>query len=235
MILGFGIELIDSETFVLNDLSFAFTEGLKDGQSKITALRFTQEYVKNWTTSLVAFRSQFSFGIDAFDATITEVGIDSSFSSWRLDLQYLKAFTEGRDVVLATRVFFQLTPDKLLPIEQFTMGGLGSVLGYRANIGVADNGAVGIIELQLPLAKDDKWGEIKIIPFFNVGNIWNNDRETTGSNTFASLGLGLRYRLGEAFEARFNYAFPLIDLKGFGETDTVDNFTFFVLFHPLRF
>ena len=68
--LEFGIELIDSETFVLNQFSLALTEGLKDGRSKITALRFTQEYVKNWATALLAFRSQFNFGLDAFGATI---------------------------------------------------------------------------------------------------------------------------------------------------------------------
>ena len=236
LILGLGIEHIDSETFVLKDLSFSFTDGLEDGKSQVTVLRLTQEYVKNGATTLIAFNSEFNVGIDAFDATKTEVGIDGIYWSWRGDFQFLKALNEEKDLVMATRAIFQLSPDKLLPIEQFTMGGLGSVLGYRANLGVADNGAVGIIELQLPLAQGDKWGEIKLIPFFNVGNISNNDdRETTGSNTFASAGLGLRYRLPELFEARINYAIPLIDLTGFGETDTEERFTFFMLIRPLRF
>ena len=234
LILSLGIEHIDSETFVLNSLSFPFTVGLTDGRSKITPLRFTQEYEKKGASTLFLVNSQFSVGLELFDATKTDVGIDGIFGNWRGDIQYLKAFNEQKDLVLATRLNIQLTPDKLLPIEQFTIGGLGSVRGYRANLGVADNGVVGTIELRIPLIRGD-WGKIQVIPFFDVGTIWNNERGTTGSNTFASSGLGLRYRFREALEIRVNYAIPIIEAKDFGETDTEDNFTFAFLFYPLKF
>ena len=216
--------------------AFLPPQKLTDGQSRITALHFGQEYVKNGASTLLAVSSQFNVGFDAFDATKTEVGIDGLFWSWQGDFQYLKALNEKRDAVLATRIITQLTPHRLLPVEQFTMGGLGSVRGYRPNLGVADNGVVGTIELQLPLIRGEKWGEIKIIPFFDVGAIWNNGREITGTtNTFASSGLGLRYRLRDVFEARADYGIPLIDPKGFGATDTEDRFSFSLLVRPLRF
>ena len=152
------------------------------------------------------------------------------------DFQYLKALNQRRDAVLATRVIAQLTPDKLLPVEQITMGGLGSVRGYRSNLGIADNGALGTIEFQLPLIRGGKWNEIKIIPFTDIGTIWNNGRETTGTtNTFASIGLGLRYRLRDFFEARIDYGIPLIAPKGFGATDTEERFSFSLLVRPLKF
>ncbi|MDJ0635075.1 MAG: ShlB/FhaC/HecB family hemolysin secretion/activation protein [Xenococcaceae cyanobacterium MO_188.B29] len=232
--LSLGIEQIDSETFVLNDFSFAFTDGLTDGRSKITALRFTQEYEKKGASTLFIVNSQFSVGLDLFDATTTDVGIDGSFWNWRGDIQWLKAFNEEKDLVLATRLNIQLTPDQLLPFEQITIGGLGSVRGYRPSIGVADNAVIETIELRIPLIRGD-WGKIQVIPFFDVGDAWNNKRETTGSNTFASSGLGLRYRFREAFELRLNYAIPIIEAKDFGETDTEDNFTFAFLFYPLKF
>ncbi len=234
LILSLGIEHIDSETFVLNNLSFAFTEGLTDGRSKITSLRFTQKYEKKGASTLFVVNSQFSVGLDLFDATKTDVGIDGIFWNWRGDIQWLKAFNEQKDLVLATRLNIQLTPDQLLPFEQITIGGLGSVRGYRANLGVADNGVVGIIELRIPLIREN-WGKIQVIPFFDVGTIWNNERGTTGSNTFASSGLGLRYRFREALEIRLNYAIPIIEAKDFGETDTEDNFSFVFLFYPLKF
>ena len=234
LILSLGIEHIDSETFVLNNLSFAFTDGLTDGRSKITALRFTQKYEKKGASTLFVVNSQFSIGLELFDATKTDVGIDGIFGNWRGDIQWLKAFNEQKDLVLATRTTFQLTPDKILPSEQFTIGGLGSVRGYRPNLGVADNGVVGTIELRIPLIRGD-WGRIQLISFFDVGTIWNNERGTTGSNTFASSGLGLRYRFREAWEIRLNYAIPIIEAKDFGETDTEDNFSFVFLFYPLKF
>ena len=235
LILGVGIELIDSETFVLEDFSFAFTKGLEDGRSKITAVRLTQEYTKKGQNSYLAFNSQFNIGIDAFDATKTEVGIDGIYWSWNGDFQWLKAFNQEKDLLLATRIFTQLTPSQLLPIEQFTLGGLAKVMGYRPNLGVADNGVIGTIELRIPLIRSENWGDLQLIPFFHVGNIWNNVRETTGSNTFASSGLALRYRFKEAFEVRLDYGKPIIKARNFGETNTEDNFSVSVLIYPLRF
>ncbi|MGK7947279.1 MAG: ShlB/FhaC/HecB family hemolysin secretion/activation protein [Xenococcaceae cyanobacterium] len=235
LLLGIALELIDSETFVLEDFSFSFTEGLPDGRSKITVLRFSQEYLKNGDSTLFAVNSQFNVGLDAFDATTTEVGIDGLFWSCQGDIQWLKTFTKEKNIVLATRLNFQLTPDRLLPIEQYTLGGLGSVRGYRPNLGVADNGILGTIELQLPLIKEGKLGNVTIIPFFDFGTIWNNERETPGDETFASSGLALRYRYKEAFEARIDYGIPLIDLDGFGATDTEDNFIFSIFLRPINF
>lgn len=235
LILGLAIEHIDSETFVLEDLSFSFTDGLKDGKSKITVLRFSQEYTENGANTLLIASSQFNVGIDLFDATKTEVGIDGIYWTWNGNFQWLKAFNDEKDLVLATRIFTQLTPNQILPIEQLTIGGLGKVMGYRPNLGVADNGVIGTVELRIPLIRSRNWGDIQIIPFFHLGNIWNNFRETTGSNTFASSGLALSYRFKEAFEIRLDYGIPIVKATGFGETDTEDNFSASILIRPLRF
>lgn len=232
--LSVGLRYINSETFVLSDLSFAFTEGLENGESNITILNLSQEYSKNNDNSLIAIRSQFDIGLNAFDATKTEVGIDGMFWKWLGDFQYLVFLNEEKDTVLATQIVTQLTPDKLLPIEQFTLGGLGSIRGYRRNIGSADNGVLGTIEFQLPLTEEN-WGNISILPFFDVGTIWSNDRETTGSNTFASIGLGLRYQIESAFEARIDYGIPLVETSGFGTSETTNNFTFSLIVRPLSF
>lgn len=232
--LSIGLKHIDSETFVLSDLSFGFTEGLENGESILTVLNLSQEYSKDSENSLLAIRSQFDIGLDAFNTTQTEVGIDGIFWKWQGDFQYFRALNENRDTVLTTRILTQLTPDKLLPIEQFTLGGTGSIRGYRRNIENADNGVLGTIELQLPLTRE-KWGNISILPFFDIGTIWNSDRETIGSDTFASVGLGLRYQFESAFEARIDYGIPLMEAEGFGTSETTDNFTFSLIVRPLRF
>ncbi|MGL5939360.1 MAG: hypothetical protein ACRC2S_03075, partial [Waterburya sp.] len=74
LFLELGLEHIQSETFIDNDFSFAFTSGLPDGESKITALRLGTEYINRGETSSFLARSQFSLGIDLLDATVTEAG-----------------------------------------------------------------------------------------------------------------------------------------------------------------
>ena len=58
--------------FILDDIPFSFSEGPEDGKSRVSAIRFTQDWVKRDAKTVLAARSQFSFGIDAFDATVTE-------------------------------------------------------------------------------------------------------------------------------------------------------------------
>ncbi|MDJ0533190.1 MAG: ShlB/FhaC/HecB family hemolysin secretion/activation protein [Xenococcaceae cyanobacterium MO_207.B15] len=231
--LGIAFQFIDSETFVLEDLSFAFTEGLEDGLSRVSILSFTADYLRTPPGRLLFASSEFKVGLDIFDATKTDAGIDGIFWAWQGKLEYLISFDENNNAILATRIAAQLTPDKLLPVQQFTIGGLDSVRGYLRNLGVADNGVTGTIELQLTLVRED-WGAIAILPFVDVGTIWNNDRETAGDSTFASTGLAIRYRLRDVFEIRGDYGFPLIDLKEFGATDVSENFTVYVTINPLK-
>ncbi len=232
--LGIGMELTNSGTFILDDLSFAFTEGLEDGESRIRTLFLSQEYVKNGANSLLAARSQFNLGLDIFNATKTDVGIDGIYWAWQGDLQYLFSLDKRRNRVLVTRIAAQLTPDKLLPIKQLTIGGYGTVRGYARNIGVADNGVFGSVEFQYGLFRG-KWGSISIIPFVDGGTIWNNSRDPIGSNTFASVGAALRCQLGEIFEVRLDYGIPLIEAEGLGSNDTQDRLTFSVFMPLLRF
>lgn len=232
-ILGIGIEYIDSETFVLNDLSFAFTPGLPDGGSKSTILRLTQDYSHKGNASLWRISSQFNVGLDMLDTTKTAMGIDGLFWSWLGSLQYLKSFDPENNSLFLATLNFQLTPDKLLPIEQFTVGGLGKTRGYRPNIGVGDNGVVGTLELQFSLAESDSWGKLSIGPFLDWGTVWNNDRSTTGSNDFLSTGLSLQYRVADALEFRLDYGLPIIELTGYGATDTEDNLSFSILLKPM--
>lgn len=230
--LGIGIEHIDSETFVLDDFSFAFTPGLPDGESKSTILRLTQEYSQKGNTHLLGVRSQFNLGLDVLDTTKTAQGIDGLFWSWTGEASYLKSFdTENNSLFLAT-LNLQLTPDKLLPIEQITIGGVSKGMGYRPNIGVADNGIIGTLELQFSLAESDSLGKLSFGPFLHGGTIWNNDRATTGSNDFLSAGMSLQYRVN-FLELRLDYGLPLIELENYGATDTEDNFSFSLLFRPL--
>lgn len=223
------IEHIKTETFVLSDISFPFTEGFDDGKINLTVLRIFQSYRTKGDSSLFSFSTGFNVGLDAFDATQTEVGIDSIFWSFNSSALYVKSLNEQKDALFTASLDFQITPDKLPSVEQFTGGGFRKVRGYRPNIAVGDNGIVGTFDLQFPLFRNDSFGVITIGPFVDIGTLWNNDRETTGSSLLASTGLSLQYRATDFLELRLDYGFPLVELTGYGATETQDNLSFSVL------
>lgn len=222
------LELIDSETFVRDDFSFAFVDGLEDGRSQITAMRLIQDYFSQDERNSVAIRSQFNIGLDLFDATETRVGKDALFWSWQGQTQWLRRFN---NLSLISTLNIQLTPDKLLPVEQFTLGGRDSVKGYRQNLSIGDNGVTANTELQIPLLETPE-SKVAIIPFINGGTIWNNSSEVLDSSTLFSTGLGVSYKLRDTLEARLDYAIPLIEGDAPEDFSTKQEFSFFLLFRP---
>ncbi len=228
---GLAIEQIQSETFVLGNISFPFVEGLPDGNTNITNLQFFQEYIREGLTTYLLVSSRFNVGIDVFDVTRSEAGIDGIAWFWEGEAQHFKFLS--KNTILFNRVSIQLTPDQLLPLQQDTLGGISTVKGYRTNLTLGDNIVFGDTELRFIVVKDEKFGSITIIPFFNWGTVWNNKRETPGSNTFVSVGLGLRYIFRNSIEFRINYAAPLVDATGYGATDTEENFSFYIALRRL--
>lgn len=202
--LEIGFDQIQSQSSV-NGTSFAFTRGLPDGEVRLSALRLVQEYsTRDETNSFIA-RSQFSLGLDLFDATVSDTGIDGLFWSWQGQAQYQKKFAQ---TVLVSNLNVQLSDDRLLPIEQISLGGKNSVRGYRDNLSLGDNGLFGGIEVQIPVLISKKV-ILKLVPFFDAGTVWNNSSEEIIANTVFSTGLGLDLELNRLVRAKVDYAIPL--------------------------
>lgn len=237
LILSLGLEKLRSETFVAENVSFAFVDGLEDGVSRITPLRLAQEYTRRGNSNLLAVKSQFNVGLDLFDATQNEAGIDGDFWSWLSSIQWIRAFDEKGDWQFRTSLTTQLTPDKLLPLEQLTVGGSGSVRGYRQNLIVGDNGVVVVAEGQIPIVKSNKWGNLYLVPFADFGTIWSNysDSDNTQTDTLASLGLELNYRIEELLNTRVFYGIPLSNTKDFGDSSAEERWGFSISVIPLSF
>ncbi|MEL6928837.1 MAG: ShlB/FhaC/HecB family hemolysin secretion/activation protein, partial [Cyanobacteria bacterium J06600_6] len=228
--LAFAIqfELIESETFVDRDFSFAFVDGLENGKSNLSILRLTQEYFDRRKTSSIALRSQFNVGVDVFDPTVTEVGVDSLFWSWKGQGQWLKKID---NILLLSSLNVQFTDDKLLPIEQLSLGGVNSVRGYRQNLSIGDNGIVGSIELQVPLIQKSHW-KLNFIPFVDAGTLWNNFTEDLDYSTLASVGLGVNFTLGKTIDAQIDYGIPLIEAEAPESFSTEERVSFRLSIQP---
>ena len=206
--LGLKFDSINSETFIDGDFSFAFVEGLEDGKSRINALRLSQEFSSQKQNSLFIASSQFNVGLDVFDTTVNNTGTDGLFWSWQGTAQWHQRFSSLSSLASLN---LQFSPDTLLPLEQIAMGGSTSVRGYRQNLTIGDNGIVGSLELRVPLV-DSSIGKFEVVPFVDVGTVWNNSDEEIANDFLASLGIGIGYELADSVRARLDYGIPLVEL-----------------------
>lgn len=219
-----GLDLRRSQTFILGDIPFSFSEGPEDGESKVSVIRFSQDWVDRNARTVLAARSQFSLGLDAFDATVNDTGTDGRFFSWLGQFQWVQQMSPR--LLLLTRVNAQLTPDSLLPLERFGFGGIDTVRGYRQNQLVTDNGILGSVELRIPLTSDPS--RLQLTPFLEIGHGWNNQTPDPNPATLASLGLGLRWLVTPSLALQVDYGIPLIKVENQGDS-LQDNGLYFSL------
>lgn len=209
-----------SQTFLgINDIgAFPLSRGAdSDGVTRVSALRFFQEWTQRDSSQVIALRSQFNVGVDVLDATINESGPDSRFFSWRGQGQWVRSL--GTDSLLLVRGGLQLATDPLLTLEQFELGGQSTVRGYRQNQLLTDNGVLGSIEARFPILREPENNILlQIAPFVDFGYGWNHDGDEPDDNTLAGIGTGLILDINDTLTARFDWGIPLSAADSDGDT-----------------
>ncbi|WP_319423495.1 ShlB/FhaC/HecB family hemolysin secretion/activation protein [Pleurocapsa sp. FMAR1] len=198
----------------LGDEPYSFSVGVENGKSNTTVLRFSQDWVKRDAKSVLAARSQFNIGIDAFDATINDTGTDGQFLVWQGQFQWVKQLSPR--VLFIARVGGQFTGDSLLSLEKFSLGGVSTVRGYEENQLVTDSGVLGTLELRIPVTKNPS--TLNLNPFVEFGTGWNNDEPNPENSTIASIGLGMDWAIGGGLLFNVDYGIPLIDVNNQGNS-----------------
>src|SRR5262249_16216468 len=134
------------------------------------------------------------------------------------------------DSQVIVRSDLQLTPDPLLTLEQFAMGGRYTVRGYRENSVFRDNAYVGGVEFRVPVVRNVAWADyVELAPFSAYGRGWNAVGPTPAPIDMSSVGMGLRWALTfpgvvsvrPAFEVYFGYR--LRDVRILGQPDTLQD------------
>ena len=225
-----------SENFILGQ-RFSFSEGPENGKSDISVVRLGLDWLDRGLNHVVSARSVLNVGLDAFDATKNSGDIpDGQFVSWLGQVQWVQRLKESNTQVLV-RSDLQLTPDALLPLEQFGIGGLTSVRGYRENLLVRDNGWVVSAEVRFPVADLPlPWfsdsasnGQLQLAAFFDFGWGWNNKRNTPNPKWIYSPGIGLRWNPNPKINAQLYWGVALKDVDVGGEHDLQDSGIHFAL------
>ena len=185
-----------SDTFLLGT-PFSFSPGVQNGVSKVTVLRLRQSWTDRSRDQVVALRSTFNFGLPTLGATVNPAPLpDTRFFDWLGQAQYARRLRDdGTELLL--RGDLQLSRNPLLPIEQFAVGGMDSVRGYRQNLLVRDAGLDASIELRVPIwqppspTESIDLGPVTLAPFVDYGRSWNVDQPTPSLQFIASIGIGL--------------------------------------------
>lgn len=183
-----------------------------DGRGRTRVLKFGQDYLKRDNQGAWGLRSQFSFGLNAFDATVNTTKPDSQFFSWLGQAQRVQRLSDNQ--LLIAQADVQLSPDPLLSSQQFVIGGGQSVRGYRQNLRSGDNGIRLSLENRIAIQRNELGNPIfQLAPFVDAGWVWNQSNNPTqlASETFlAAAGLGMLWEPIANCLVRVDYAIPLI-------------------------
>ena len=205
-----------------------------DGNTRINALRFVQDWTRRTRRDVLAARSQFSFGLDIFDSTTSSEEPDAEFFSWRGQVQWLKLINTESNINFLLRSDIQLSSDELVPLEQISIGGGETVRGYRQDILLGDNGILVSAELRVPVVRwNNRQSNVAIIPFADFGSIWGDQElPNQDEDTIASLGVGVQLFLNELMRARLDWGIPLIEVDDRDRTIQENGIYFSVEFFP---
>jgi hemolysin activation/secretion protein len=230
--IGFAFE--NGQTFLFQNIPFPFGIGPDAaGKSKTRVLKFGQDYVRRDPTGAWALRSQFNFGLGIFDATENDDPIpDGEFFSWLGQVQRVQRL--GNDHLLIIQADLQLTPNSLLPSQQFVIGGGQSLRGYRQNARSGDNGFRFSIEDRIALARDAAGIPMfQVAPFVDLGKIWNksdNPNRLPDQTFLMGAGLALIWQPVPQFSLRFDWGYPFVKLRDRGSDIQDDGFYFSVYY-----
>jgi len=214
--LGLGLDVRRSQTQLLGS---PFTlPGTDQGESRLSVLRLSQEWLRRGRNQVFAARSLLSTGIDAFDATVNGEPGDGEFVAWLGQFQWARRLSR-RDIQLVFRADAQAASGPLPSMEQFTVGGAQTVRGYRKNRLVADTGFVASLEARVPFYTSTS-GELRlqVVPFADYGYASNRSGGQPPRHDIASAGLGLLGNWRERVEFSLYYGHAFQDFVDGGGT-----------------
>ena len=196
-----GLEVKESKTKLLGE-PFDFSSGSENGRTKTSVIFFSQDWLNRKPDQVIAARSTFRYGIDAFNPTEHDDLLpDNQFLSWLGQFQIAQRINDkGHQII--TKAELQLANDSLLTTEKYALGGMDSVRGYRTNQMVRDNAFLVSVEYRIPVAKDDADnGQDQFILFADYGQGWNKDGKNRDRDNISGIGLGYLWRPNKQIHA----------------------------------
>jgi len=215
--LGFTFSRQESKATIADgEIPFPVPGSDFEGSTRITSLRFFQEWTQRSSAEVLGLRSQFSFGVPWFDVTNPDQSPGGKYFAWRGQAQWVRLLQP--DMLLVVRGDLQVADRPLVPLEQFGLGGIASVRGYRQDALLTDSGFLLSAEVRVPVLRIPEIdGLLQVTPFIEGGKTWSFQRfqqpQETGTDSLLSVGFGLRFQMSNRLTARFDWGIPLISLN----------------------
>jgi hemolysin activation/secretion protein len=149
---------------------------------------------------------------------------EGKFDKVFLSLSRFQALTPLWDKLTSHSLLFafelQYSPDLLVPLEQYTIGGPTNVRGYRPTEGLFDRVVFGSVEwiISAPFIADQPafgnrtWGELMQLSFFydmaagKLNSALANEKQ---SENFKSVGFALSFNNPQVFSSKITIATPI--------------------------
>jgi hemolysin activation/secretion protein len=219
--LSLGFSFQDGQTFLFNQPTTFGSGPDANGVSRTSVIKFGQDYIKRDSTGAWSVNSQFNLGTGLLNATINNRPTpDGRFFSWLGQGQRIQQLNDNN--LLIASLDLQLTPDSLLPSQQFILGGAQSVRGYRQSARYGDNGLRFSIEDRITLQRNESGvSTFQLAPFIDAGIAWNKDDNPNNASLpsqkfLAGVGLGVLWEPLPQLNVRVDYGLPLVNLTDKG-------------------
>lgn len=218
--LSLGISQQAGQTFTFaGPTPFGFGPDTQ-GVSRTTVLHFGQEYTHRDPSGAWQWQSQLNLGTGWLKATQNPDPLpDGQFVSWLGQVQRVQLLNPDQFLILQGNVQWSDRP--LLASEQFVLGGLRSLRGFRQNLLNGDRGWRVSLEHRWILKRDEAGrSQVQLTPFFEMGQVSNhphNPNRLIADRTFlASVGLGFLLNPTPKLDWGIQFGIPLTptNLKG---------------------
>jgi hemolysin activation/secretion protein len=142
-------------------------------------------------------------------------GAPANYSYYQATLTRVQKLVAGYTLVLTS--LGQFSPDRMVPGNEFGLGGASSVRGYDERIVNGDDGISGQLELRTPPRHylHSIPDSTQFLVFVDAGRDWEN-KAISGEvdNTLASVGPGIRMNVSNHGAIKVDYGYQLQRLSG---------------------
>jgi len=205
--LSVGFSRREGKTFIFDDIAVPFSAGVDpDGTTRTSNFNVGLNQLLRDTGGAWQWGLGLTLGTGLLGGTYNGLP-NSSFAYVSANAQRLQVFDPALLGIFKFSGQFSLDP--LFSTEQFSLGGSGSLRGYRASMRSGDNGMV--LNNELRFIVDKQW---QIYPFLDLGAVWNNpanpNKLSTAQNFLAGTGVGVLFEPSRNLNFNLELALPLL-------------------------
>jgi hemolysin activation/secretion protein len=220
----FILEYRESQDKLLGE-PFSFTPSSENGETRITVARLSQSWFNRFAKDTVALQYTINTGMDWFNASVSSDEPDGLFTSFIAQFLWSHQVLPRTSEVLL-RSNMQLASNPLYSMEQYSLGGVNSVRGYRENQFVRDSGWLASLEYRHKAWQSLNGRQsITLSGFVDHGQAKNKNESDDVQNSLSSAGLGFSWKYNDRYFAdiywakrlrKIDYSNPEHDLQDSG-------------------